>query len=195
MKRNRHLSLKAICLAALAAGMAASAKADIVSNCFRVVSYWANWHVECTLDGFTNAVDIAIDDNAYDGFRAIDHGCRGIAYFAAVESGETIDAGTFIAMSNQVEYVGQSDFIIAFVIGCSERNRIDGNFGWVRAAYEGGTIVLKGGAINTTRGSPLVAEGGQPPSIVNPETGCETNTFYATSERPPHGMTVPFSRN
>ena len=141
------------------AGMAMSASADIVSNCFRVVNYSVCWHVECTLDGFTNALDIAIDDNAHNGFRAGDHGSQHYAYFAAVEPDETIDAGTFITMTGMVEFVDQSDFIVAFAIRCSERNRIDGNFGWVHLAYEGGTIVLKGGAINTTRGAALVARG------------------------------------
>ena len=136
------------------------------------------------MDGFMDALDIAIDDNTHNGFRAGDHGSRAYAYFAAVESGETIDAGTFIWTTNMVEFVNQSDFIVAFAVGCSEPNRIDGNFGWVRLAYEGGTIVLKGGAINTTRGYPLVAEGALP-SFVNPETGCETNTFYTTRENPP----------
>lgn len=158
-------------------------KADIVSNCFRVVNYSPCWHVECTLDGFTNALYIAIDDNAHNGFRAGDHGSRAYTYLAAVESSETIDAGTFIGLTSMVEFIDQSDFIVAFAIGCSERNRIDGNFGWVRLAYEGGTIVLKGGAIDTTQGSPLVVEGVLP-SFVNPETGCETNTFYTTRENP-----------
>lgn len=161
-------------------------KADIVSNCFKVVSYGVNWHVECTLEGFTNALDIAIDDNTHNGFRAGDHGSRAYTYLAAVESSETIDAGTFIGLTGMVEFVDQSDFIVAFVIGCSERNRIDGNFGWVRLAFEDGQIVLKGGAINTTRSSPLIVEGGQPPSYVNPETGCETNTFYVAFEGEPH---------
>ena len=159
-------------------------KADIVSNCFRVVNYSPCWHVECTLDGFTNALYIAIDDNAHNGFRAGDHGSRAYTYLAAVESSETIDAGTFIGLASMVEFIDQSDFIVAFAIGCSECNRIDGNFGWVRLAYEGGTIVLKGGAIDTTQGSPLVVEGVLP-SFVNPETGCETNTFYTTRENPP----------
>ena len=159
-------------------------KADIVSNCFRVVNYSPCWHVECTLDGFTDALDIAIDDNTHNGWRAFDHGSRAYVNLAAVEASETIDAGTFIWTTNMVEFIDQSDFIVAFAIGCSERNRIDGNFGWVRLAYEGGTIVLKGGAIDTTQGSPLVAEGVLP-SFVNPETGCETNTFYTTRENPP----------
>ena len=161
-------------------------KADIVSNCFKVVSYGVNWHVECTLDGYSDAVDIAIDDNVHNGWRALDHGSRGFAYLSGVESGEVVDAGTFIRMTNQVEYVDQGDFIVAFAIGCSEPMHINGNFGWVHLAYEGGAIVLKGGAINTTRGVALVAEGGAAPSVVNPETGCETNTFYTTSEFTPH---------
>ena len=68
MNRNRHSRLKTVLAAAFAAvGMAMSARADIVSNCFRVVDYSVCWHVECTLDGFTNALDIAIDDNANNG--------------------------------------------------------------------------------------------------------------------------------
>ena len=160
--------------AIVAAGVGLHCRADVVSNCFKVVNYTVNWHVECTLDGFTDALDIAIDDNTHNGWRAFDHGSRAYVNLAAVESSETIDAGTFIWTTNTVEYVNQSDFIVAFAIGCSEPNRIDGNFGWVRLAYEGGAIVLKGGAINTTQGSPLVAEGVLP-SYVNPETGCETD--------------------
>jgi len=155
-----HSRLKNLLAAVtVAMGMAVPAWADIVSNCFRVVNYSVCWHVECTLDGFTNALDMAIDDNANNGFRAGDHGSQPYAYFAAVESGETIDACTFIRMTGMVEFVDKSDFIVAFAIGCSELNKIDGNFGWVRVAYECGTIVLKGGALNTTRGSPLVACG------------------------------------
>ena len=185
MSIPRQSRLRAVILAAIvAAGAGLHCRADVVSNCFKVVNYSVCWHVECTLDGFTNALDIAVDDNTHNGFRAFDHGSRAFAYYAAVESGETIDAGTFIRMTNMVEFVDQSDFIVAFAIGCSESNRIDGNFGWVRLAYEGGAIVLKGGAINTTQGSPLVAEGVLP-SFVNPETGCETNTFYTTRENPP----------
>lgn len=172
--------------AIVAAGAVLHCQAEIVSNCFKVVDYSVCWHIECTLDGFDNALDIVIDDNAPDGFRAGDHGSRAYAYFAAAESGETIDAGTFMRMAGSVEFANQSDFVVAFAIGCSERNRIDGNFGWVRLSYEGGTIILKGGAINTTLGSPLVVEGGEPPSVFNPETGCETNTFYATSGQQPH---------
>ena len=187
MNCTAHSRLKTVLAAAfVAVGMAMSAWADIVSNCFKVVNYSVCWHVECTLDGFTNALDIAIDDNVHNGWRAGDHGSRGFAYLSAVESGEVVDAGAFIRMVSQVEYVDQSDFIVAFAVGCSEPTHIDGNFGWVHLAYEGGTIVLKGGAINTTRSAALVAEGGAAPSIVNPETGCETNTFYTTSERPPH---------
>ena len=170
----------------VAVGMAMPARADIVSNCFRVVNYSVCWHVECTLDGYSDAVDIAIDDNVHNGWLAGDHGSRKFAYLSAVESGEVVDAGTFIRMISQVEYVDQSDFIVAFAVGCSEPTHIDGNFGWVHLAYESGAIVLKGGAINTTRSAALVAGGGAAPSIVNPETGCETNTFYTTSERPPH---------
>ena len=176
MNRSVHIRLKTVLAAAMVAvGMAMSARADIVSNCFKVVDYSVCWHVECTLDGFTNALDIAIDDNANNGFRAGDHGSQAYAYFAAVESGEVVDAGTFIAMNGMVEFVDQSDFIVAFAVRCSEPTHIDGNFGWVHLAYEGGAIVLKGGAINTTRGAALIAEGGSAPSIVNPETGCETN--------------------
>ena len=195
MNHSIYSRLKTILATALAvAGMAMSVRADIVSNCFRVVNYSVCWHVECTLDGFKNALDIAIDDNANNGFRAGDHGSKHYAYFAAAESGETIDAGTFIGMTGMVEFVDRRDFIIAFAIGCSELNRIDGNFGWVRLAYEGGTVVLKGGAINTTQGSPIVAEGVLP-SIINPVTGCETNTFYMTRENPPrilHSRDVAF---
>ena len=185
MTHYRQSRLRAFLLAAIvAAGAGLHCRADVVSNCFKVVNYTVNWHVECTLDGFTDALDIAIDDNTHNGWRAFDHGSRAYVNLAAVESSETIDAGTFIWTTNMVEFVDQSDFIVAFAIGCSEPNRIDGNFGWVRVAYEGGTIVLKGGAINTTQGSPLVAEGVLP-SFVNPETGCETNTFYTTRENPP----------
>ena len=185
MTHYRQSRLRAFLLAAIvAAGAGLHCRADVVSNCFKVVNYTVNWHVECTLDGFTDALDIAIDDNTHNGWRAFDHGSRAYVNLAAVESSETIDAGTFIWTTNMVEFVDQSDFIVAFAIGCSEPNRIDGNFGWVRLAYEGGTIVLKGGAINTTQGSPLVAEGVLP-SFVNPETGCETNTFYTTRENPP----------
>jgi len=187
MTCDQQSRLRAFLLAAIVAAWAGlHCRADIVSNCFKVVDYSVCWHVECTLEGFANALDIAIDDNAHNGWRALEHGSRSVAYYAAVESGETIDAGTFIRMTNMVEFVDQSDFIVAFVIGCSERNRIDGNFGWVRLAFEGGQIVLKGGAINTTRSSPLIVEGGQPPSCVNPETGCETNTFYVAFEGEPH---------
>ena len=185
MTHYRQSRLRAFLLAAIvAAGAGLHCRADVVSNCFKVVNYTVNWHVECTLDGFTDALDIAIDDNTHNGWRAFDHGSRAYVNLAAVESSETIDAGTFIWTTNMVEFVDQSDFIVAFAIGCSEPNRIDGNFGWVRLAYEGGTIVLKGGAINTTQGSPLVAEGVLP-NFVNPETGCETNTFYTTRENPP----------
>lgn len=121
------------------------------------------------MDGFTDALDIVIDDNARNGFRAGDHGSRVYTYIAAVDSADTIDAGTFIWTAGMVEFADQSDFIVAFAIGCTESNRIDGNFGWVRLAYEGGTIVLKGGAINTTQGSPLIVGSGEPPSIDNPE--------------------------
>ena len=185
MTHYRQSRLRAFLLAAIvAAGAGLHCRADVVSNCFKVVNYTVNWHVECTLDGFTDALDIAIDDNTHNGWRAFDHGSRAYVNLAAVESSETIDAGTFIWTTNMVEFVDQSDFIVAFAIGCGEPNRIDGNFGWVRLAYEGGTIVLKGGAINTTQGSPLVAEGVLP-NFVNPETGCETNTFYTTRENPP----------
>lgn len=185
MTHYRQSRLRAFLLAAIvAAGAGLHCRADVVSNCFKVVNYTVNWHVECALDGFTDALDIAIDDNTHNGWRAFDHGSRAYVNLAAVESSETIDAGTFIWTTNMVEFVDQSDFIVAFAIGCSEPNRIDGNFGWVRLAYEGGTIVLKGGAINTTQGSPLVVEGVLP-SFVNPETGCETNTFYTTRENPP----------
>ena len=48
--------LRAVTLAAIvAAGAALHSQADIVSNCFKVVNYSPCWHVECTLEGFTNA--------------------------------------------------------------------------------------------------------------------------------------------
>ena len=58
-------------------------KADIVSNCFKVVNYTVCWHVECTLDGFTDALDLAIDDNVNNGFRVGDHGSQRYTYIAA----------------------------------------------------------------------------------------------------------------
>ena len=61
----KHYLLKSVSIIALALGMAMSARADIVSNCFKVVSYGVNWHVECTLDGYSDAVDIAIDDKEH----------------------------------------------------------------------------------------------------------------------------------
>ena len=42
--------------AMVAAGMAMPAWADIVYGCFTVVPYSVNWHVKCTLDGFTGAL-------------------------------------------------------------------------------------------------------------------------------------------
>ena len=154
------LRIRTVLLAALiATGMGMHARADIVYDCFKVVSYSVNWHIECTLDGFANAVDISIDDNVQNGWRAGDHGCRGYACLAPAVSNETVDAGTFIAMESQVEYPNQSDFIIAFAIGCSSSKSIDGNFGWVRVAYDRtkGQIIIKDGALNTTRGESIVA--------------------------------------
>ena len=141
----------------VAAGAVAHCRADTVYDCFKVVPYGVNWHIECTLDGFTKAVDIAIDDNAHDGWRALDHGSMVVSYLASASSGETVDAGSFIAMEYQVEFTNQSDFIVAFVIGCENATAINGYFGWVRLAYEGGTIVIKGGALNTERGGSIVA--------------------------------------
>ena len=172
MKCAVHNSIRAILIAALvAAGAVTHTCADIVYDCFKVVSYSVNWHIECTLDGFTDAVDIAIDDNVQNGWEAGDHGCRSRAYFASVSSNETVDAGTFIAMESQVEFPNQSDFIIAFAIGCQAK-KIDGNFGWVRVAYDRtkGQIVIKGGALNTTRGESLVA------GINEPETNLDWRT-------------------
>ena len=173
MKCTVHNRIRAILIAALvAAGAVTHTCADIVYDCFKVVSYSVNWHIECTLDGFTDAVDIAIDDNVQNGWEAFDHGCRGRAYFASVSSNETVDAGTFIAMESQVEYPNQSDFIIAFAVGC-QAGKIDGNFGWVRVAYDRskGQIVIKGGALNTTRGESLVA------GIDEPETNLDWQTI------------------
>ena len=151
-------SFKAMLLAAfVAVGVVAHCRADAVYDCFKVVPYSVNWHVECTLDGFTKAVDIAIDDNAHDGWRAGDHGSRGVCYLASASSGETVNADSFIAMEGLVEFTNQSDFIVAFVIGCENATTINGYFGWVRLAYEGGTIVIKGGALNTERGGSIVA--------------------------------------
>ena len=151
-------SFKAMLLAVfVAAGAVAHCRADAVYDCFKVVPYGVNWHVECTLDGFTKAVDIAIDDNAHNGWRALDHGSMGVSYLASASSGETVDAGSFIAKEYQVEFTNQSDFIVAFVIGCENATAINGYFGWVRLAYEGGTIVIKGGALNTERGGSVVA--------------------------------------
>ena len=151
-------------------GLAMSASADIVYDCFTVVPYSVNWHVECTLDGFMDAVDFAIDDNVNNGWRVGDHGSRGLAYLSAVESGEVVDAGTFIEQKGLVEFPNQSDFIVGFTIGCSSAHSIDGYFGWVRLAYEGGTIVLKGGALNTERGGSVVAGIEEPSSDLNWQT-------------------------
>ena len=179
--RLRQSRLRAFLLAAIvAAGVGLCARADVVSNCFRVVNYSVCWHVECTLDGFTDALDIVIDDNARNGFRAGDHGSRAYTYIAAVDSADTIDAGTFIWTAGMVEFADQSDFIVAFAIGCTESNRIDGNFGWVRLAYEGGAIVLKGGTGWTQRVS---------------TTGTITRTFQAIpKERPLANLRTPFPK-
>ena len=75
MKCAVHNRIRAILIAALvAAGAVTHICADIVYDCFKVVSYSVNWHIECTLDGFTDAVDIAIDDNVQNGWEAGDHG-------------------------------------------------------------------------------------------------------------------------
>ena len=70
MSSSIHSRLKTLLAAAMvAAGMAMPAWADIVYGCFTVVPYSVNWHVKCTLDGFTDAVDFAIDDNKNNGYR------------------------------------------------------------------------------------------------------------------------------
>jgi hypothetical protein len=70
MTHYRQSRLRAFLLAAIvAAGAGLHCRADVVSNCFKVVNYTVNWHVECTLDGFTDALDIAIDDNTHCGAR------------------------------------------------------------------------------------------------------------------------------
>ena len=163
MSSSIHSRLKTLLAAAMvAAGMAMPAWADIVYGCFTVVPYSVNWHVKCTLDGFTDAVDFAIDDNKNNGWRVVDHGSRRFGGLSAVEygevvNGEVVNAETFIEAKGLIEFPNQSDFIVGFVIGCSSTSSIDGYFGWVHLAYEGGTIVLKGGAINTERGAALVA--------------------------------------
>ena len=50
---NSHFaSTRAFILAAIvAAGAGLHCRADIVSDCFSVVTYSANWHIECTLPG------------------------------------------------------------------------------------------------------------------------------------------------
>ena len=56
MTYYRQSRLRAFLLAAIvAAGAGLHCRADVVSNCFKVVNYTVNWHVECTLDGFTDA--------------------------------------------------------------------------------------------------------------------------------------------
>lgn len=157
MKRTLHSLVTAFAAIVVAAWMASSALADIVYDCFKVVNYSVNWHIECTLDGFTDAVDIAIDDNAYNGWRAGDHGSRIYAYLAAVSSNETVDDEVFSAAEGLIEFPNQSDFIVAFAVGCRSEKVIDGYIGWVHLAYEGGTIVLKGGALNTERGGSITA--------------------------------------
>ena len=156
--KRRNLIKARLSAVFVLAGMAVSTQADTVYDCFKVVSYDQNWHVECTLDGFSNSVDIAIDDNVYNGWRTIDHGSMGVCYLAPASSKDTVDAGTFIGKEISVEFPNQSDFIVAFVIGCSGEKAIDGYLGWIRATYDrgGGQIVLKGGAINTTRGGSIV---------------------------------------
>ena len=149
----------------VAAWTGTCALADTVYDCFKVVPYsGVGWHVECTLDGFTSAVDIAIDDNVRNGWEAIDHGSMSIPYLAAATSNETITAKTFGSLSHEAKFPDQSDFIVAFVVGCSATGVIDGYIGWVRLAYEGGTIVLKGGALNTTRGESVIAGIEEPPT-------------------------------
>ena len=151
--KRRNLIKARLSAVFVLAGMAVSTQADTVYDCFKVVSYDQNWHVECTLDGFSNSVDIAIDDNVYNGWRTIDHGSMGVCYLAPASSKDTVDAGTFIGKEISVEFPNQSDFIVAFVIGCSSEKALDGYLGWIRAAYDrdAGQIVLKGGAINTTK--------------------------------------------
>jgi len=57
MARIRQRWHRALILAAIvAAGAVLHCQAEIVSNCFMVVDYSACWHIECTLDGFDNAL-------------------------------------------------------------------------------------------------------------------------------------------
>ena len=151
--KRRNLIKARLSAVFVLAGMAVSTQADTVYDCFKVVSYGQNWHVECTLDGFLDRLDISIDDNVHNGWRAIDHGSMGVCYLAPASSNDTVDAETFISREVLAEFPNQSDFIVAFVIGCSGEKAIDGYLGWIRATYDrgGGQIVLKGGAINTTK--------------------------------------------
>ena len=146
-----------LCLFLVAAGMTTPCLADTVYDCFEVTLYSPSWHVKSTLDGFTDRIDIAIDDNMHNGWVALDHGSMGVCYLAGVSANETVNADTFNGRNGEAEFPDQSDFIVAFAIGCSGAKSIDGYFGWFRAAYEGGTIVLKGGALNTERGGSIIA--------------------------------------
>ena len=154
----RQSRFRAFILAAIvAAGAAIPCFADTVYDCFEVKLYRPSWHVKSTLDGFTDKIDIAIDDNLHNGWEALYHGSMSVCYLAGASAGETVDADTFAGRNGKVEFPDQSDFIVAFAIGCSGGKSIDGYFGWFRAAYEGGTIVLKGGALNTERGGSITA--------------------------------------
>ncbi len=158
MTCHRQSRLRAAILAAIvAAGAGLCARADTVYDCFEVTLYSPSWHVKSTLDGFTDRIDIAIDDNVHNGWKALDHGSMSVCYLAGAAVNETVNADTFAGMNYEVEFPDQSDFIVAFVVGCSSAKSIDGYFGWFRAAYEGGTIVLKGGALNTVRGGSIIA--------------------------------------
>lgn len=54
----------------VAAGLAMPCFADTVYDCFEVKLYSPSWHVKSTLNGFTDKIDIAIDDNVHnDGMR------------------------------------------------------------------------------------------------------------------------------
>ncbi|MGN0545075.1 MAG: leucine-rich repeat domain-containing protein [Acutalibacteraceae bacterium] len=167
MSGLRKIWLRAFLLAAIvAAGAVASCLADTVYDCFEVTLYSPSWHVQSTLDGFTDRIDIAIDDNEPNGWEALNHGSMSVCYLAGASVNETVNADTFAGMNFEVEFPNQSDFIVAFVVGCSSATSIDGYFGWFRAAYEGGAIVLKGGALNTERGGSIIAGIEEPASDI-----------------------------
>ena len=161
----------------------------IYRNCFRIVPGQLP-HLACIVSGL-EGIDYAVDKFATNDWRVVIHGydMNDSRIRIAPEGEHYVDDSNMPAGVYEVTGTSQP-FVFEF---CNwYKNGALGSktwYGYVSIALDENAelVILESAICNQQNALKVVGPGeSQGGEWINPDTGCETNTFYATSERTPH---------